>query len=375
MSGKGLPTLLVTGASGNIGKALVHRLAAQHQGRLNVVYAVHSKPTASTQDLAALRSRSSAVVELDYDQPASVAKALEPVRRIDMLFLVPSHAKDRARQAATVIDAVRAKGVKLVVLVSLLGCQSRAGLFASQFRDIEEYIEAIGIPHVFLRCSPLQHNFLTLLKNFDEPIATIAMPIGLGGYAPIHVADIAAAAAAVLVDPEDHAGKTYTLTGPEVLTGVSIAGKASRGLERPVRFINCTVDEARDAMLRAGTPEWIRNGFLELYVLIGKGFFATPSPDLAFLTCFKGTSMEEFFRENRAMFNARVKDSDGTSSSSSSSSKAALATPQLALEPARDAGTAALPAASSSSGHPHRMRLDSPPSAWPRTSFVLHSKL
>lgn len=88
--------------------------------------------------------------------------------------------------------------------------------------------------------------------------------------------------------------------------GVGIAGKASLGLNRPVRFRNCTLDEARKAMMAAISPEWVIEGFTELYDLIAQGYFATLSPDLALLTFDKGVTVAEFFRENTALFNGET---------------------------------------------------------------------
>ena len=64
------------------------------------------------------------------------------------------------------------------------------------------------------------------------------MPIGKGAYAPINARDIALAAKIILNNPEPHYGRIYKLTGPELVTGVEIAGKASRGLHKPVMFKN-----------------------------------------------------------------------------------------------------------------------------------------
>lgn len=137
------------------------------------------------------------------------------------------------------------------------------------------------------------------------------MPIGMGGYSPLHAQDVANCAAICLSDPPQHHQKVYRLTGPECLSGnrliiigVGIAGKAGLGLSRPVRFLNCTKSEAKDAMLRADTPTWVLNGFMELFDLIAKGFFATVSPDVAQLTYYKGITVEEFFRRNRDLFNS-----------------------------------------------------------------------
>ena len=69
-------------------------------------------------------------------------------------------------------------------------------------------------------------------------MASVVMPIGKGAYAPIHARDIALAAKIILEKPESHYGRIYKLTGPELVTGVEIAGKASRGLCKPVAFKN-----------------------------------------------------------------------------------------------------------------------------------------
>ena len=72
---------------------------------------------------------------------------------IDHLFYIPSHSQHRAHQFAKVVQVAK---VSLIVLVSLLGCESRAGVFCSQFRDMEELLEQSGIPFVILQCAPFQ---------------------------------------------------------------------------------------------------------------------------------------------------------------------------------------------------------------------------
>ncbi|KAI8926039.1 hypothetical protein BC831DRAFT_458216 [Entophlyctis helioformis] len=343
-----LPTLLVTGAAGNMGRALVRHMASQYRGKANVIAGVHTQP--SQADIDSLRSITASIVELDYNDAAVMQTALRPLHAIDLLFLVPSHAENRAAQARAVVEAARSKGLRFVVLVSLLGCDARAGMFASQARDIEEYIEGSGIQYAFLRCAPFQQNYAALVDAFRSPIPTLALPISQGAYAPIHVSDVAAAAAVLFASPADHYGKSYTLTGPEVLTGVAIAGKASRGLDRPVRFVNCDIRRAREDMIRASSPEWFITGFLELYAMIAKGLFDVVSPDLAMLTCFKGVTLEEFFRENRAFFGQAVTPAATpapASSSSSASSTGSVSASRLASL----ASTAPMPSAMTLASH------------------------
>ena len=116
--------------------------------------------------------------------------------------------------------------VKYIVLVSLLDCHARTGILAAQFRYIEQYCEATGVPHTVLRVAPLQQNFLDFKTGFDARLATVSIPIGMGSYAPIHCRDIAAVAKKVLENPNPHYNRTYRLTGPELVTGVQIAGES-----------------------------------------------------------------------------------------------------------------------------------------------------
>lgn len=157
-------------------------------------------------------------------------------------------------------------------------------------------IEATGIPYTFMRCAPLQQNFLDMKAQFHKPLATIQIPISTGGFAPVHARDVAAAAGAILADIKKHSGKVYRLTGPELLTGVAIAGKASEGLERPVKFVN-------KSPLTAAGPSWAKFLDLELYSLIAKGFFTSVSNDMVQLTGRKAISLEDFFKEHKDEFN------------------------------------------------------------------------
>ncbi|KAJ3320408.1 hypothetical protein HDV06_005331 [Boothiomyces sp. JEL0866] len=236
-----------------------------------------------------LQQKCHSVLNLDYDAVTTVNKAFE--HDIDYLFLIPSKSEERALQAKRLIAVAVERNIKFICLVSLLDCHTRSGMLAAQF-----HIEATGIPYTFLRCAPLQQNFLDMKTQFHRPLATVQIPISTGGFAPVHARDVATAASAVLADIKKHAGKVYRLTGPELLTGVAIAGKASEGLERPVKFVN------KPPPTTSG-PSWAKFLDLELYSLIAKGFFTSVSNDMVLLTGKKATSLEDFFKEHKAEFN------------------------------------------------------------------------
>jgi uncharacterized protein YbjT (DUF2867 family) len=143
----------------------------------------------------------------------------------------------------------------------------------------------------------LQQNFLGLANDFKGAMGTVSMPIGKGAFAPVHARDIALAAKNILYNVHEHEGRVYKLTGPELLTGVEIAGKAARGLNKPIKFSN-TVSKN----LHEGRSNWARTLDLELYAVIASGFFISLSPDFHRLVGRKGITLQEFFQEHSELF-------------------------------------------------------------------------
>jgi uncharacterized protein YbjT (DUF2867 family) len=125
------PKLLVTGATGNIGQALILTLGSHYRNKFQTIAGVHQP-----NDTKAIRAKVTELVDIDYDIPSTMSLALEGV---NYLFLVPSHSRNRASQCKAIIKQAEEHRVQYIVLVSLLGCESRAGVFCSQFRDIEQY--------------------------------------------------------------------------------------------------------------------------------------------------------------------------------------------------------------------------------------------
>lgn len=161
-----LPTCLVTGATGNIGQGLIQSLDF-FKHRLNVVAGVHQP-----NDVSDLQRKVTSIIDIDYDDPASMKLALTGV---NYLFLVPSHSQHRAAQCMSVVKLAQEARVRYIVCISLLGCESRAGVFCSQFKDIERCIEQSGIPYTFLQCAPLQQNMIPLQANFKQAIGYVPL--------------------------------------------------------------------------------------------------------------------------------------------------------------------------------------------------------
>ncbi|WCB94285.1 NAD(P)H azoreductase [Baekduia alba] len=195
--------LLVTGATGNIGRELVRDLDARDA---EVRVLVRDRARA-----AALPPRVERVVG-DLDEPASLSPAFAGV---DRLFLLTPGIG--VAQAANALAAAVEAGVRHVVMVSsIYAAGDPVPPMGVWHRERELLVEASGLAWTILRPGGFMSNALDWTDTIREQ-GFVLDALGPGRLAPIDVADIAAVAALVLTG-DGHAGKTYTLTGDEALT-------------------------------------------------------------------------------------------------------------------------------------------------------------
>ena len=139
-------TILVTGATGNVGSRLVRRL--KEQGRAVRAFARNAIGKSVPEGVEAAPG--------DFTDTALLQKAMQGV---DAVYLL-SAGDQLSVHEANVINAAKAAGVKLVVKHSVAGAQYKAPGFPSWHRAGEEQLEASGIPYVFLRPASFASNAL-----------------------------------------------------------------------------------------------------------------------------------------------------------------------------------------------------------------------
>jgi uncharacterized protein YbjT (DUF2867 family) len=232
--------IVVTGATGNVGRPLTRALA--EAGRQ--VTAV-SRHTAEVPD--GVRH-----VVADLAEPAGLEPALAGAKALFLLLSGDMHAAGAG--PADIIGEAAASGVRRVVLLSSQGVATRPfGPTRIAVRAVEDALRESGLEWAILRPGGFASNALWWAESVRAQ-QVVAAPFGDVGVPIIDPADIAETAVACLLD-DRHTGGVYELTGPEVITPRRQAEAIAAALGSPVRFHELTRDEAKAAMAQSMPAE------------------------------------------------------------------------------------------------------------------------
>jgi uncharacterized protein YbjT (DUF2867 family) len=224
----GTMTILVTGATGNIGRRIVDHLIDLG---VNDIRALTKNP-------AKAKLPDGVTVITGYlGDPGSLPVALAGV---DAMYLAPLPST-----LAATLELVKQAGVGYLVALSGGG----------EWQQHTDTIAASGLVNTQLGPGEFLENFVIWSQQI-KATRTVREPYPSVVEAPISMDDIARVAAKLLVKPdESHFGQMYPITGPEALTRVEIAQQIGVGIGAEVRFERCSREEA-EAALRPGMGEY-----------------------------------------------------------------------------------------------------------------------
>ena len=281
-------TILVTGATGNTGRAIVDALTRQGASVRAMVRA------------EADRSRlpdNVPVAAADFDNPASIAAALAGAERAYLVTPSSARAEEQQRRFA---DLAAQAGIRHLVVLSQLGADKHSPVrFLRYHGAVEQHIRDLGIGYTFLR----PNLFFQGLLAFARPISAQGQfyaPIGDVTVSAVDVRDIAAVAAITLTEP-GHEGATYTLTGPASITHAQIAEALTAALGRHIAFIDVPPEAFADS-LHGILPPWQVQGLLEDYAHYRRGEAASVSPAVAEITGRPPRDVQQFARDYAQAF-------------------------------------------------------------------------
>ena len=235
--------IVVTGATGNVGRPLVEALVAAGEE----VMAISRQISAPDLPAGVRRHRA------DLAEPESLEPALDGA---EALFLLTSGDFMANGNLDEVVDVVRAAGIERVVLLSSQGVGT--GRHPS---NLEDTVRHSGLKWTILRPGGFDSNAFQWAEMV-RAMRMVAAPFGDVAAPAIDPADIAEVAAVALRDAK-HVGNTYTLTGPTPVSPRQQAAAIGDGLGEPVRFVELSRKEAKTQMLRF-MPEPVAESTLDI---------------------------------------------------------------------------------------------------------------
>ena len=256
--------ILVIGATGTVGSEVVRQLVATGE-----------RPRALVRDPATAHQRLGDQVEHvvgDLDRPETIAAALAGVDRV---FLLTTQSSRQPEWERAVIGAAARAGVGQLVKLSVFRANEQSPLqVARQHGQAERVLAQSGLAATILRPVFFMQNLLAMVH--DGAIATAA---GDGRVAMVDARDIAAVAVATLTGG-GHAGKTYTLTGPQALSFYQVASVLSRQTGRPLRHVRVPPDKVRVALQGRGVAAWYADDMARLHSMLAVGYEEVVTDDI-----------------------------------------------------------------------------------------------
>ncbi len=272
--------ILVIGGTGNVGSVVVDELLKRGA---EVRVLAHKQPEEGKLPAGV------EVVIGDLLYPVSLEQSMQGVGK---LFLLNAVAADELTQALIAYGVARRVGVKHVTYLSVFKVDQFKDVphFASKLA-VENALREFGVPYTILRPSYYMQND-AMLKDALMGAGIYPMPIGTTGICAVDTRDIAEAAAISLTE-DGHAGQTYDLVGPELISGPGNAATWSTLLRKEIRYAGHNFDEWEEQM-RTRVPEWTAFDLRAMFQGYFDRGFASSETEVATMTRLLGRAPRSY---------------------------------------------------------------------------------
>jgi uncharacterized protein YbjT (DUF2867 family) len=292
-TGKEKAMILITGASGTVGRAVLSEVARTGKA--------HRAMYRSQEDAAKAPSGTETVIA-DFADKSSLAAAL---RGIESVYLVCSPIPNLLQLEGNMIDACQSAGVRRIVLNSALGAADYPKSFPAWHRKVEDKLTATKLAYCILRPNSFLQNIVAFYAPSIRSQGAFYAAMGDARVSYLDVRDIAAVAAKALQGGE-HDGKTYELNGPEAVTFTEVADRITRQTGVAAKYVDIPVEAQRKAMLDQVMPEWQVTALLDLQAYYTGGQGGSTDGLLARLLGREPITLNKFLTETASEFRSQA---------------------------------------------------------------------
>lgn len=290
-------TLLVTGASGQLGRSVVNHLLDTYEVPPAQIIATTRTPA----NLADLAARGVTIREADFNGRASLETAFRGANRVLIISTGELDLKDgrRLKQHETAVTAAKNASVGHLLYTSMPNPEPVSPiLFANDHYGTEQAIKASGIAYTIFRNGWYQEN---LFMALPQAIASGHWYTSAGEGRMAHGArdDMAAAIAAGLAAASNES-RIYTLTGPQAYTVAEIASLVSEVTGKPLHVVPVSDEALTEGVKAAGVPEDFARIIVSFDANTRAGRIAMVTDAVETLSGRKSKTLKQFLEANKA---------------------------------------------------------------------------
>jgi len=287
------PALLITGAAGRTGGYAARLLLERGQRVRALVHTFDDRA-------AKLRDSGAEVVVGDLQDIDTVREAVDGVRAAYFVYPI---SPGLLEATATFAQAGEEAGVTAIVNMSQISARRGAASDAARIHWLGERIldwSPVAVTH--LRPTYFAEWFTIFGAKGIREEGVLRLPFGDGRHAPITAEDQGRVIAAILENPDDHAGQVYPLFGAVEMNHYQIADAISEALGRPVRYEPADIPTWIEGIKAQGFPEFLAQHLSNVAVDYQNGIFAGNNDLVERIGGKKPTTVQEFITDHLATF-------------------------------------------------------------------------